>query len=128
MLMLYRFGFVFLILPTHRKLIKLLRDRANAGSPAIMLKKDSADFIELFKSKKQRGARHRGLYRITLRVLQRPPEEIEPEEIHAVLDNQMVNLFEKTLAKAEWRSLSATLTASYFIPLLRSITKQLERK
>ena len=119
---------MFLILPTHRKFIKLLRDRANSGNPVVMTNKDNEDFRELVKKTKQRGERHRGLYRITLRALHHSEEEIDTEGTYAILDNRAVDLFEKTLAKAEWKSLGATLQGAYLVPFLRSILKRLERR
>ena len=117
---------MFLILPTHRKFIKLLRDRANSGNPVITTKKDWADFMELVKTTKQRGERHQGLYRITLRAIKRSPEEIDSRDIHGRLDNRAINLFERTLAKAEWKSLGATLKGAYLVPFLRKLLKRME--
>lgn len=119
---------MFLILPTHRKYIRLLRERANSGNPVVITKKDWKDFWELVRKTKQRLPRHQGLYRITLRAMKRPKEEVESEDIYAVLDKRVISVFENTLAKAEWKSLGATLTGAYIIPLLRAIVKRLEKK
>lgn len=119
---------MFLILPTHRKFIKLLRDRSNSGNPVVMTQKDNEEFRELVKKTKKRGERHRGLYRITLRALRHSKEEIETEGVYAILDNRAVDLFEKTLAKAEWKSLDATLEGAYLVPFLRKLIKRIERR
>lgn len=118
---------MFLILPAHRKFIKLLRDRANSGNPVITTRKDWEDFQELIRTTKQRGARHKGLYRITLKAIKRFPEEIDPEDIHSVIDNRAINIFKKTLVKVEWKSLGATLKGAYLIPFLRSLIKLMAR-
>ena len=119
---------MFLILPTHKKFIKLLRDRANSGNPVVMTQKDNEDFQELVRMTKRKGERHRDLYRITLRALNHSKEEIETEGLYAILDNRAVELIEKTLAKVEWRSLRATLQGSYLVPFLRSFVKRMERR
>ena len=119
---------MFLILPTHRKYIRLLRERSNSGNPVVTTKKDWEDFRELVRKTKQRLPRHQGLYRITLKAMNRPIEEVEPEDIYAVLDKRAISVIENTLAKAEWKSLGATLTGAYIIPLLRAIVKRLEKK
>ena len=119
---------MFLILPAHRKFIKLLRDRANSGNPVVMTKVDYDDFLKLIRTTKKRGERHRGLYRITLRALRHTKEEIESEGIYAILDNRKVDLFAKTLAKAERRSLGATLKGAYLLPFLRFVIKLMDRR
>ena len=65
---------------------------------------------------------------MTLRAMNRPQEEVEPEDIYAVLDKRAISLIENTLAKAEWKSLGATLTGAYIIPLLQALVKKLEKK
>ena len=119
---------MFLILPTHRKYIRLLRDRDNSGNPVKITKKDWEDFHELVRTTKQRLPRHQGLYRITLRAMNRPLEEVDPKDIYAVLDKRAISVIENSLAKAEWKSLGVTLTAAYIIPFLRAIVKRLEKK
>lgn len=44
---------MFLILPDHRKYIKLLRDRANSGNPVVMTKVDYDDFLNLIRTTKK---------------------------------------------------------------------------
>lgn len=118
---------MFLILPAHRKFIKLLRDRANSGNPVVMTKVDYDDFLDLIRTTKKRGERHRGLYRITLRALHHTEEEIESEGIYAIINNRTIDLIAKTLAKAERRSLGSTLKGAYLIPFLRFVLKRMER-
>ena len=118
---------MFLLQPTHKKYIKLLRDRVKSGNPVIMTKKDRADFLKLFRTTKQRLPRHQGLYRITLNAIKRSPEDINSEEIFVVLDNRAISVIERTLAKAEWKSLCVTLQSAYLIPLLRALIKRMGR-
>lgn len=93
-----------------------------------MTKKDCADFEELIRTTKQRLARHQGLYRITLKAIKRLQEDIKPEEKYVALDIRTVDVIERTLAKAEWKSLGATLQGVYLIPFLRALIKRMKRK
>lgn len=119
---------MFLILPTHKKYIKILRDRAKSGNPVVTTQKDWKEFRELVRTTKQRLPRHQGLYRISLRAMNRPQEDVKTEEIIAILDNKAITIIENTLAKAEWKSLGATLIGAYFIPFLRRVLKSLEKR
>lgn len=118
----------FLIHPTHRKYIKLLRTRADNGNPIILTKKDWDDFLKLVKTTKQRLPRHKGLYRITLRAMNRSQEAINQDEIFTVLDNNAIDIIEETLAKAEWKSLGATLKGAFLIPIFRKVIKRIDHK
>lgn len=62
----------FLIHPTHRKYIRLLRKCADCGNPITITHQDAVDFLEMMKKSKQRLYRHQGFYRITLRAMNRP--------------------------------------------------------
>ena len=95
---------MFLILPTHKKYIKLLRDRANSGNPIVTTQKDWKEFRELVRTTKQRLPRHQGLYRITLRAMNRLQGDVKTEEIIAILDNKAITIIENILANAEWKS------------------------
>lgn len=118
----------FLIHPTHRKYIKLLRTRSDNGNPIITTKKDWDDFLELVRTTKQRLPRHKGLYRITLRAMNRSLKEINSDEIHAILDGKTIDIIEGVLAKAERKSLGATLKGAYLIPILRKVIKRIDYK
>ena len=60
--------------------------------------------------------------------MNRPQEEVEPEDIYAVLDKRVISVIKNVLVKVEWKSLGATLTGAYIIPLLRAIVKRMEKK
>ena len=66
-------------------------------------------------------ARHHGVYRITLRAMNRLNEEIEPEDIQVVLDQNAINQIEYFLSKAERKKLGETLISTYIVPILRGL-------
>ena len=110
-----------LIHPTHRKYIKLLRDRADSGNPILITKKDWEDYVALIKSTNKKMARHQGVYRITLRALNRTKEEVETEDLQMVLDHNAINQIETFLSKAEHKRLGKTLISTYIVLILRSL-------
>ena len=116
---------MWLIHPTHRKFIKILRDRAKSGNPVVTTKNDWNEYLKIVRTTKQRLPCHQGLYRIIIRAINRPQNEIKKENIYSILDNMKIDIIEKTLSKAEWKSLGATLKGAYLIPFLRAIIKRL---
>lgn len=88
-----------LIHPTHRKYIKLLREKADSGNPIIITKKDWEDYVALIKSTNKKMARHQSVYRITLRAMNRSKEEVETEDIQVILDHNAINQIESFCQK-----------------------------
>lgn len=119
---------MILIHPTHKKFIKLLRDKANAGTPIIITKNDCKDFSELIKSTNARYKRHQGVYKITLRAMNRPRDEINVEEIQTILDNNVIDYIEKIFSRLERKQLCATLKGAYIRPIFLALLKLLNKK
>ena len=117
-----------LIHPTHRKYIRLLRDRANCGYPIIITKKDREDFLKLVKSTNERYKRHQGIYRITLRAMNRSQEDIALDDIHAILDKAQIDIIERTFSRLERKQLCATLQGTYLRPIVLALLKRLKQK
>lgn len=110
-----------MIHPTHRKYIRLIRDRADSGNPIIITKKDWEDYLALIKSTNKKMARHQGVYRITLRAMNRSKEEVKTEAIQVVLDHNAINQIENFLSKAERKRLGKTLISTYIVPIFRGL-------
>ena len=104
---------MLLIHPVHRRYIKILRDQVKKGTPVLLTQSDLDGFKELCSSTKQKGKRHRGLYKLTLNAINRPKEETQKVGISGVLGNEEINIIEKTLAKAERRGLYATIMGTF---------------
>ena len=118
----------FLIHPTHRKYIRLLRNRAVGGNPIVLTNQDVEDFRKLMKTSKQRLYRHHGLYRITLRAMSRPQSDVTTEEIHSILDEDAINHIARFLSKAERSQLGTTLFSTFVVPILRRIIRRINRR
>lgn len=103
---------MLLIYPVHQRYIKLLRKQVEKGCPILLTQSDIDGFKDLLRRTKQKEIRHKGLYRLTLKAIYRPKEEIQKVGIRCVLGTEEINLIEKTLAKAERRSLYASIIGS----------------
>ena len=66
-------------------------------------------------------ARHQGVYRITLRAMNRSKVELETEDIQVFLDHDAINQIENFLSKAERKRLGKTLLSTYIVPILRGL-------
>lgn len=117
----------FLIQPTHRKFIKILRDRYKDGTPVILNEEDIEEFKSLFERTSNAFERHIGIYTIILRAKDRPYSELSTPGRFVVLDRNKLNLIEKHFCFAEWRHLDTTIESSIIIPLLRWVLKQKRR-
>ena len=117
-----------LIHPTHRRYIRLLRNRANEGNPIVLTFQDVEDFRKLMKISKKRMVRHQGLYKITLCAMQRPQSEVATEEIHSILNEEAIDHIAKVLSQAERAQIGVTLFSSFIVPILRRIIRRLNRR
>ena len=116
-----------LIHPTHRKYIALLKERTKCGDPIVLINQDKEDFLELTKRTKQRLKRHQGIYRITLRAMSRPKSKINDNDVYVVLNDDVISIIAKTLARLERKQLGTTLLSAFVIPRLRVIIRWLNR-
>ena len=118
-----------LIHPVHRRYIKLLRNQVKMGSPILLTQSDIDGFKDLCQSTKQKGKRHRGLYKLTLEAINRPEEKTRKIGVSGSIGTREINFIEKTLASAERRGLYATImgTIKWFCikhKLLAGVRKQ----
>lgn len=103
---------MLLIHPVHRRYIKLLRKQVEKGYPILLTQNDIDGLKDLFHKTKQKGERHRILYRLTLNAINRPEEETRKMGISGMLGVKEIGFIEKTLAKAERRGLYASIMGS----------------
>lgn len=69
-----------LLHPTHRKFVRIIRDRVNSGRPIILTKTDIKAFQDICQGTMTMLKRHQGIYRIVLTAANRPIEGIEKNE------------------------------------------------
>ena len=101
-----------LIHPVHRRYIRLLRKQVEKGSPILLTQSDLDGFKDLSQRTKQKGKRHRGLYKLTLEAIYRPEEDTRKVGVSGFIGTKEIDFIEKTLASAERRGLYATIMGS----------------
>ena len=99
----------FLIHPVHRRYVKLLKKQVENGTPILLTQSDLDGFKELCQKTKQKGKRHRGLYKLTLEAINRPEEETRKTGVSGFIGTKEISFIEKTLASVERRGLYATI-------------------
>ena len=115
----------FLIHPTHRKFIRLLRGRIKAGYPIIFTQSDMEAYRNLWdKETMSMIDRHQSIYRIVLTALYRPVDRIDRNEKICLIGGKHINLMEQAFFEAERKHLGTTLLTGYVIPVLMRIAKK----
>ena len=114
--------------PTHRKFIRLLRDRINNGHPIIFTQADIDDYKILFQGTMSMVQRHQGIYRIVLNAIYRPIEEISKDEKVCFVGKRQIDTIEKCFAQAERKHLGTTLISGYIVPVLQSIVRNRQKR
>lgn len=113
----------FLIHPTHRKFIKLLRDCVKKDTPIILTDEDVEKYKALFVKTQKMVERHHGIYRITLEAKNRPFLSIKETSRVFVINNEMIDEIQKWFSVAERKNLRKTLYGALFMPFVRTLYK-----
>lgn len=116
---------IILLHPTHRKIVRLLRERVNSGPPVIFIENDKKEFIDLMQRTQIALNRHKGIYRIILRAMNRSTVDCEDKIIYGGAD--FVDLVERTLCKVEWANPFITVRNIILLPILVKIIKILSK-
>ena len=109
-----------LIHPTHRKFVRIMRDRCRKGKPVLLKIEDIEDLKNLFKMGTMPAIeRHKRLYKIVLRAYNRTLSEYSADEKIRIVDNQLIGVLENRFFVAEWKHLWMTLLSSFAFPIFR---------
>lgn len=115
-----------LVQPTHRKFIRMLRDRCDRGNPIALNEKDIEDLLRLLHIRTMPAVdRHQRLYKIFLRAMSRSCEYLSETGRCLIIGPKVIKSIEKRLFIAEWRHPRMTMQSSFLVPLLRRILKHL---
>lgn len=90
---------ILLLHPTHRKFIRLLRDKVSKGDIIFITKEDQSEWQSVFSTSKNSKKRHQATYRILLRAINRVCTEIPDSAI--VINSSCVDHIERFLRKVE---------------------------
>lgn len=98
-----------IIHPTHRKILRMLRERDKDGRPVILLREERDRVKEVLPTLHSATARNQYVYRVLLRAIKRPFSEIQHCDGFIVVDRRCINLIEKLYAMVERRHLCGTV-------------------
>ena len=91
-----------LLHPTHRKFIRLLRDRIKAGQAIIFTQSDLDSFHSLCEIESMSMTeRHQRIYRIVLTAVYRPIDQIDKHEKVCIVGKGFINQIENCFFEAE---------------------------
>ena len=113
----------FLLHPTHRKFIRLLRQHIEQGRFIIISNDDIKACHELFHRTNKSLERHKGIYKIVLNAMQR--QEIHEDD--RILDKSHIDFIESCLCKVERKNLFVTIRNIIILPMLQKILHYLEK-
>ena len=108
-----------IIHPTHRKILRLLRDMNNEGHPVILLKDELDSLFNALPSIQSPTLRNQFVYRTVLRAINRPLSDIQQCKGFIVMDNRSLNEIEKIFARVERNHLCFTLLGTMKLYLVR---------
>lgn len=114
----------FIIHPTHRKFLRLLRERYKSGTPVVMLKGEVDDLLKKLPSVSSPTLRNQLIYREVLRAMNRPLSEIQQCTGFVVFNEKTIRTIESVYAKVERKQLCPVIMVS----ILTAITKHHKRR
>ena len=117
-----------LIHPTHRKLIRLLRNRVEAGFPIVFTQSDFDTFHTISQGTMTMIERHQKIYRLVLAAVYRPIEEIDKTEKICIVGNDYINVIEMCFAQAERHHMGTTILSGYLVPALQRVVNQRKKR
>ena len=93
---------ILLLHPTHRKFIRLLRDKVSKGDVTFITQEDLSEWKSVFSTSKNSKKGHQATYRILLRAINRICTEIPDSAI--VINSSCVDYIERFLRKVELKN------------------------
>ncbi|MBD5293074.1 MAG: hypothetical protein HDS23_07535 [Bacteroides sp.] len=111
-----------LIHPTHRKIVALLKEHVASGKHLEIIQQDMDDFHQLIQRTQKAMERHKGIYRILLRIMNRSKTGTGYLES----DLMVINHIEKAFARAERKRLDITIRNAILIPILSKLLRWID--
>jgi len=114
-----------IIHPTHRRFLRLLRERYESGTAVIILKSELDDLFKRLPSIPSPTLRIQYVYREVLRAMNRPLSEIQHCTGFVVFDDKCIKTIEAIIAKVERNHMCSTVLNALELSIRR---KSLRRK
>ncbi len=109
----------FIIHPTHRKFLRLLRNRINEGNPIIIRKAELDALFNNLPLLQSATARNQLVYRLALRAQNRPLSDIQQYDDLILVNERFVRGIESVYARVERKHLCPVIIVSILTPLVR---------
>lgn len=113
-----------LLHPTHRKFIRMLREQVGQGKLIIVTKSDIDTFRALMQRTKIALERHKGIYKLLLRAMQRTEAHKKGD---IILNSSHIDYIESVFFKAEWGNIFITIRNIILQPILCKAIKFLDK-
>lgn len=108
-----------IIHPTHRKMIRILRERSKEGKPVILLKEEVYSLFKNLPSLDSPTMRNQSVYRFLLNAMNRSLSEFQQHEGNYVLNDKNLKVVESVYAKVEREHLCYTLLDTMKLVLIQ---------
>ena len=108
-----------IIHPTHRKFIRLLRDRLREGNPIIIRKAEYDALLKELPLFQSATARNQIIYRLALRAMNRPSSEMQQYDDLIIVNEQFIKGLETVYAKVERKQLCPVIMVPILTPFLK---------
>lgn len=95
--------------PTHRKLLRILRERCDEGRSVVLLKDEVDSFFKVLPTLDSPIRRNQSAYRLVLNAMNRSFEDIKDYNNYCVLNDKSIRVVESIYAKVERNHLCYTL-------------------
>jgi len=105
--------------PTHRKLLRILRERCDEGRPVVLLKDEVDSFFKVLPTLDSPIRRNQSAYRLVLNAMNRSFEDIKDYNNYYVLNDKSIRVVESIYAKVEKDHLCHTLLDTFMLLLVR---------
>lgn len=112
-----------LLHPTHRKFIRLLREHLKQEGQIIITKDDIKVFHNLLSRTKIALKRHKGIYRLLLRAMQRTVIH----EGDTILNSSHIDYIESVFCDVERKNIFVTIRNIIVWPILCKVIKFLDK-
>lgn len=108
-----------IIHPTHRKFIRLLRERLREGNPIIIRKAEYDALLKELPLFQSATARNQIIYRLALRAMNLPSFEMQQYDDLIIVNEQFIKGLETVYAKVERKQLCPVIMVSILTPFLK---------
>ena len=107
-----------IIHPTHRKFLRLLRDRLKEGNPIVIRKAELDTLLKELPLLQSATARNQLVYRLALCAMNRPFSEIQQHNDLIIVNERFIKNLESAYAKVERKQLCPVIMVSILTSIL----------